>query len=68
MSGISAAQGKIRHLSKQSVDVQLGRKISVVYFDENGQIDWPPNCNSDVLSVPRPVSLGEWIEKHGSVR
>ena len=64
MSGLSAAQGKIRHLRKQSATVEKKHKVSVVYFDLDGTIDWPDNPNEGILLVPRPCRTPEeWEEQ-----
>ncbi|MFC1844829.1 hypothetical protein ACFLZ5_08575 [Thermodesulfobacteriota bacterium] len=58
MSGISAIASKLRSLVKKTKIEP--RKVSVVYFDQDGNIDWPDNCNDYVLAVPKPMTEEEW--------
>ena len=58
MSGISAIASKLRNLVKKTKIVP--KKISVVYFDLDGNIDWPENCNDRVLAVPKLMKVEEW--------
>ena len=60
MSGISAIASKLRNLVKKTKIEP--KKISVVYFDLDGTIDWPDNCNYKVLAVPKPMTEAEWEE------
>jgi hypothetical protein len=59
MSGISAISSKLRSLGKKTRPEV--KKVSVVYFDQDGNIDWPDNCNeSGILLVPKPMTVEEW--------
>ena len=61
MSGWSSAQSRIRHLGKKSQVVEQGNRVSVVYMDDDGNIDWPPNPAAGVLVVPHPCKTNrEW--------
>jgi hypothetical protein len=67
MSGLNAINSKLRYLKSVSVEKAKGRQVSVVYMDEDGQIDWPqnPNQNGGCLVVPRALTMKRWIEKYG---
>ena len=58
MSGLSAIASKLRNLGKKTKPEI--RKVSVVYFDRDGNIEWPDNCNKGVLAVPKPMTIEEW--------
>ena len=62
MAGLNAIASKMKHLSSVSNEKARGRQVSVVYMDDNGNIDWPDNPNSSgVLVVPKPCKcLDEW--------
>jgi hypothetical protein len=68
MSGWSSAESRIRNLGKKSQLVEQGNRVSVVYFhkvDGERVIDWPKNPASGVLLVPCPLTIEQWVEKHG---
>jgi len=65
MSGWTSAQSRIKNLSKKSLVVELGNRVSVVYMDKDGRIDWPENPVPGVLAVPKPMSESEWTEMCG---
>lgn len=65
MSGINSAENKLRNLNKQSKKVDQEKKVSVVCRNEDGSIDWPPNCNDGVLVVPKPMTEKVWGKKYG---
>jgi hypothetical protein len=58
MAGLTAIASKLRNLVKKTKIEP--KKVSVVYFDLDGNIDWPDNCNEGVLAVPKPMSHEEW--------
>jgi hypothetical protein len=58
MSGLTAIASKLRHLCKNTKPEI--KKISVVYFDVDGTIAWPKNCNDGVLLVPKAMTCEEW--------
>ena len=60
MSGISAIASKLRNLGKKTKPEV--KKVSVVFFDIDGTIDWPDNPADGVLLVPRPMTIKEWEE------
>ena len=57
MSGWSSAQSRIRHLGKKSQVVEQGNRVSVVYMDDDGIIDWPPNPAAGVMVIPKTLSI-----------
>ena len=58
MSGLTAIASKLRSLVKKTKIEP--KKVSVVYFDQDGIIDWPDNCNKGVLAVPKKMTEAEW--------
>ncbi len=36
------------------------KKISVVFMNKDGTVDFPENCNPGVLLVPAEVSEADW--------
>lgn len=71
MGGWSSAESRLRNLDKKSKAVEQGNRVSVVYMDTEGNIDWPPNAGAGVLVVPLPMSKEEWVRwslKHVDLR
>lgn len=65
MAGFESVQSKIKKIGVKAKAVQQGRRVSVVYMDENRVIDWPENPAAGVLVVPRPISEVEWEQRYG---
>ncbi len=63
--GWSSAQSRIKQLGKKAEMVERGKLVSVVYFDEDGVIDWPQNPAPGILLTPRVLSVEQWVEKYG---
>ncbi len=63
--GWSSAQSRLRHLGKKAEVVVKGKLVSVVYFDEDGVINWPEHPGPGILLTPRVLSVEEWVEKYG---
>lgn len=65
MAGFESVQSKIKKIGEKAQAVQQGRRVSVVYMNDDGSIDWPENPAAGVLVVPRPMTEEEWEQRYG---
>ncbi|BCO08588.1 hypothetical protein GF1_09640 [Desulfolithobacter dissulfuricans] len=57
-TGVNALQSVLDRVKKKAPLQE--RKISVVYRNEDGTVDYPENCNEGVIIVPRPMTEAQW--------
>jgi len=58
---ITTHKNTLKRLTKINSEQSPSEYISVVYMDENGDVEWPENPNSKgVLAVPKSMTLDAW--------
>ncbi len=57
-AGIGALQSGLNRMKKKLPN--RDKKISVVYMNKDGTVDFPENCNPGVLLVPARMTEEEW--------
>ena len=65
MAGLESLQSKIKKIGEKAHAAFQGKRLSVVYMNDDGSIDWPDNPATGVLVVPRPMSVDEWAKRYG---
>lgn len=53
-AGIGALQSALSRIAKKAP--LQDRKISVVFMNDDGTVDYPENCNKGILLVPKPAA------------
>ena len=57
-AGIGALQSALGRIAKKA-PFKDG-KISVVFMNEDGSVNYPENCSKGILLVPRPMTEAQW--------
>lgn len=62
MAAITHLKNRTKKLSRESFDALKGRRHSIVYMDNTGNILWDENVlyNEGVLAVPLLLSIEQW--------